>query len=130
MNRKTKTRLLGAAVVLVLLWVLWPSSDPELPAMPSYPPALAEAIRDSVRMAQEARDEASAHATWSGRWRLLALVLGILGILGIACLLLVVAALRYPEEAEILDHMRAMERESARAPKRGAQHRARDPPSE
>ena len=100
---REKIWLWGGGVVagVFILWLVWPSV-PEAPPAPTYPPELAEAVRQSVEMVREAREETSAFVAWSGRWRLLALVIGVAAPLAAAYLIFRAATRSDPEETEIV----------------------------
>lgn len=102
--------------LLALTWLSWPRHgaprESTTPVAPEYPPELAEAIRDSVQMVSEAREDASAYAVWSGRWRLLAIAIGVSAPLVVAYLVFRSAARKDPDETEVaarlLEHGREL----------------------
>jgi len=92
--------------LLALTWLSWPRHgapprESTVPVAPEYPPELAEAIRDSVQMVSKACEDASAYALWSGRWRLLAIAIGVSTPLVVAYLIFRSAARKDPDETEV-----------------------------
>ena len=101
MDRRTTVLLWVGLAVAALLMLAWPSS-PRVIEGPDYPPELAEAVRDSVEMIRDAREDAQSYTVWSGRWRMLAIVIGVSVPVVVAYLLFRSATKTDPDEIEVV----------------------------